>query len=216
MYIISEVILWVSIITSLLIVVIYTKLNIPNQLFCISLILSTVVELFAMSWANLGKNNLIFFHINTLLEFTLLTLFFSSLFSFKSRGILWWILGLGMTFIVSNTLIVQPIYIMNTISLTALSIYFIGCTLYYFYKNIDQEDFQEQKKFTNYAVTSIFVVHSLSMMVMLFGNYLMTSTSIIQDAIWILRASVTLIVKLLILIQLLRISFNYYLKKRLV
>lgn len=210
LFILADLVLWTSIAFSLLVIIFYSRLSQTNKYFGISMVFSTIIELFSMAWANEGKNNLIFFHIHTILEFAVLTLFFSRVFDDKHK--LWsrWILLSGLFFILFNSIFIQTYETMNSFSLTIVSIYLIKCCLYYFYQIIDQDNSQDQIRFSNYAVFSIFILHSVSLMVLLFGNYMLTSKSVVQDAVWILRALIILLVKFVILFQLIKLIFTFY------
>lgn len=203
----------VAVVTSILGCIVYPKTNSANKYFIIFLVLSTVIELLSSSWAKEGRNNLIFFHINTFVEFTLLTIFFMSIYEENKRYLFKWILCIGLLFILFNSLFIQKIDTYNSISLTTVSLFLIGCCLYYFYLVIGHRVGIFQHTFTKYAVFSIFSLHIVSLMVLFFGNLLLNVKGTFVDMIWTIRALIIFFVKLLILIQLIKMAVGYYYKK---
>jgi hypothetical protein len=206
----------VAVFSSVLGCIVYPKTNIANKYFIIFLVFGTAIELLSSSWAEEGRNNLIFFHINTLIEFILLTIFFVSIYDRDKQYLLKWILPIGIFFILFNSLFIQKIDTYNTISLTTVSLYLIGCCLYYFYLAIGHRVEIYQNTFTKYAVFSIFSLHIVSLMVLFFGNFLLNVKGTFVNMIWTIRALIIFVVKLLILIQLIKMAVGYYYKKDLV
>ncbi len=211
-YILANLVLGVAVITSILGSFIYPRLNIVNKYFILFLVFGTIIELISKTWANDGKNNLIFFHINALVEFTVLTLFFASIYETKKQFLLNWLLPSGSVLIICNSLFIQKLNTYNSNSLTLVSIFLIGCCLYYFYHIIDKNESTPQNIFTKYAVFSIFCLHIFSIMILFFGNYLLNADSELVNSIWVIRSFIILFIKLLILSQLIKMTSTYYYK----
>jgi hypothetical protein len=107
--ILTEIVLYISILSALVSALIYSRLNHSNRYFAVYLVLGAVIELFAVSFSESGKNNLIFFHLNAIIEFGILTLFFDILFKEKEGKSIKWLLLPGIVLIVFNSLVIQKL-----------------------------------------------------------------------------------------------------------
>lgn len=197
-------ILFVLVLSSVLGLYLYPKMNVANKYFVVYILTSTIIEFFAKSFANMGINNLVFFHISVILDFIILTYFFSHVLGMAGEKITRWVLVLGILLFLFNSLWVQTIYTYNSINLTISGIYLISCCLWYFYHTIDHQEENMQHTFTQYAVYSIFILQFISIMVLFFGNTLLSMEKDKQSIIWNVRASIILLVKLIILFQLIQ------------
>jgi hypothetical protein len=208
--ILVQLILFVSVLSSMLGMFLYQKMNVPNKYFVVYILTSTIIEFLAKSFAEMGINNLVFFHISVLLDFTILTLFFSHTFGIAAEKVAKWILAPVILLFLFNSLFVQTMYTYNSINLTLSGIYLLGCCLYYFYHTIDHQEDNIEITFTKYAVYSIFVIQSISIIVLFFGNTLLEMDAQKQSIIWNVRASIIFVVKIVILVEFIKI-FKHFL-----
>jgi hypothetical protein len=70
-----------------------------------------------------------------------------------------------------------------------------------------------QPRFQKFAVFSIFVLHNISLMVLFFGNYLLSVDEDIQMTIWSTRALIILLVKMVILFEIFMVARSFYFVK---
>lgn len=200
--ILVQLILSISVLSSVLGMYLYPKMNVANKYFVVYIITSTIIEFLSMSFANIGINNLVFFHISVILDFIILTHFFSHALGMAGEKITRYALVCGILIFLFNSLWVQTIYTYNSINLTISGIYLISCCLLYFYHTIDHQEENKQHSFTQYAVYSIFILQFISIMVLFFGNTLLSMEKDKQFIIWNVRASLIFLVKVVILFQL--------------
>jgi hypothetical protein len=210
-----QLIQWVVAISSILGVVVYYYLNTTNRIYIIYMLLGSIIELVATSFSRVGRNNLVFIHLDTLLSFIVLTLFFANMFSIAKDRNLKLVLLTGASLIIINSICFQPITTYNSHTLTAVGAYIIGCCLYYFYRFIDQLQTNTQDIFTKYAVWSIFVLHIISIVVFILGNSLLEVENPAQAIIWFVRALIMLFIKAMILFHLVKILFDFLIRKHL-
>lgn len=203
---IGWIVLSISAISSLLGIGIFKQSNLQNRYFILYILLGTLVEGLSKLYVYyFHKNNLVFFHINVLLDFIILTLFFSTIFNLKKEIIWKWALIPGIMFIVFTSLFVQNIETFNSVSLTCFGMYIISICLYYFYQNIEYDTENKQNTFTKYAVCSVFILQFASIFVLFLGNTILEIEKENQLIIWFARAVIILMVKILIMVQLINL-----------
>lgn len=193
---------WIIIVISLLVsfLFIFVKLSRQNFLsyYGIWIIQGTIFECLSTSIAAFGRHNLWVFHLNVLVEFTVLIFYFHILLQeLKRPGIKLFIFP-GLLFILANSFFLQGLDQFNSNSLTVVSLITVFLSIYYFIRLFDS-DMELEDKFLRVILTgSILVMHSVHLFPLLFGNALLELDPMAQDIIWVIRASVILVVKIII------------------
>ena len=191
-------VLAISILISLLFIVIGIRGRSFLEYYGIWIIQGTFFELLSTSLATFGKHNLWAFHLNALVEFTVLILYFHILFKELHRpGIKFFIIP-GLLLILTNSVFLQGLDKFNSHSLTAVSLGTVFISIFYFIRLFDSEMDLENKFFRVILTGSILIMHSTNLFPLLFGNALINLDYMAQDIIWVIRASVILVVKIII------------------
>ena len=172
------------------------------------LISGAVIELASTTLAHFSFNNLFFFHVNSLLEFVILTCFFDSLFSEIGIKGVKKIIYPGILLILINSIFFQSISVFNSYALVGVSIYLMTISLVYFKKLADLEVTLDEKMLRVIFVGAVFVTQACNLIPSIFGNYLITIDSNVQALIWVLRACIMLVVKIILVYVLMSVFFH--------
>ncbi|MBK8623027.1 MAG: hypothetical protein IPN79_15055 [Saprospiraceae bacterium] len=113
------------------------------------------------------------------------------------------ILWPGVVAICFNSIFVQQPDTFNSYSMTLISLGTIVLGVYYFIRLSDIEMSLDKKLLRMFMVGSVLITHSSNMIPVLFGNYLLTVDTNTQMIVWILRACIILVVKIVIFYTLL-------------
>lgn len=167
-----------------------------------------VMEILSKYLADNGISNLFLFHINALSEFVLLVLFFDILYKNSGFKGIRFVLIPGVMLIVFNSLYVQTVDSFNSYTLTAISFGVVLLSIDYYIRLIDVEISADRKMFKMIVVGSIFILHISNLVPILFSNYLLNIVGSTQIIVWLLRACVVLIVKILVFYTLLSYIFQ--------
>lgn len=170
------------------------------------------MEVISKIMADEGVENLFLFHVNAILEYSLLVLFFDSLLKSSGYRGIYFMLFPGILAILINTLFIQKIDMFNSYSLTMISLATVLICIYYFILLSDMVLSLDKKIFQAIVVGSIFVIHSSSLVPLLFGNFLVTMEHNTQVIVWILRACIILVVKIIMIYALLPHIFSVDIK----
>lgn len=192
-----------SIIISSLLIFNRSKINGFLYYFGIWMIIESILEISSTLTAAFGFRNIFFFHINAVLEFTVLILYFNSLFK-EIRGpeihkILW----PGLILILTNTLFFQDYTQYNSNALTPISLTMVFFSLFYFIKLFDEKMDLEKKLFRLILTGCILIIHCAQLFPVLFGNIMFELELREQSAIWVVRAVIVLITRVIIFYTLL-------------
>ncbi len=196
-------VLGVSIILSGLVILKFKELNGYLKYYGIWILIGTFIELSSHVLVNFHIPNLFLFHLNALFEFVLLVFFFNVLFTdIGDKGVKF-ILWPGVVAICFNSIFVQQPDTFNSYSMTLISLGTIVLGVYYFIRLSDIEMSLDKKLLRMFMVGSVLITHSSNMIPVLFGNYLLTVDTNTQMIVWILRACIILVVKIVIFYTLL-------------
>lgn len=191
-----------SVLLGLLAFVMYHKCGQVVRVFCIYLLVAGSIDLVSFSFAESGLNNLVFFHLFTLMELGLLGVFFSLILkmlqvSFEVIYLIYLLLA-GAVF---NSVFIQPIDSFSTYSTTTVSIIVIAGCIYVFFKMLDEQS-EDLSLVTKWFLSGLFIYHMGSVVVLLTADLLMTVDSEVQIIIWIIRTFIILLSKIVFTIGL--------------
>lgn len=145
----------------------------------------------------LHQNNLYFFHFFAAFEiFTLAHFFFDFYEKLLVKAQRNWFIYPLFALVVGNSIFLQPIYTFNSYALTLVSVTVIGMSIYSFYIMLDKDNFFPYQKELKWLITSFFLLHCSSLMVLLFSNKILELSKEAQLMIWIARSSLILSIKL--------------------
>lgn len=181
-------------------ILIYKRKKISGFLFFFAIwaVFETSLEILSTFLGMIGVNNLFLFHINAVVEFTLLTLYFDRLFKEIKGPEIKLILWPGLFLIMLNSLFIQDLTVFNSYSFTCISLGMVLMTIFYFIKLFEAKMELEKKMLRLILTGSILVIHSTQLFPVLFGNALITLGSENEAIIWIVRACIILLVKIII------------------
>jgi hypothetical protein len=200
-----------SIIAVLLCTNIFLKLKFLIQKMVLYILIGSIVEIASWVVAKFfHTNNLFFFHGFAIFEAWVLSLIFFELYQkYNTRLQVRYALIPLVSFLIINSLFVQPIYTFNSNGLTVVSLVAISYSFYAFYlmleKEIDFPHFSEVKWF----IVAIFVTHCGSLMVELFSNQMLNLDKAHQQLIWFLRSFIMLGIKFIYLYIAVQLQKSY-------
>lgn len=169
----------------------------PLKLLTVYLICSFIINVISFIIAYNGQNNLYLLHFYTLAEVTFLSyIFYLISETFYSKHKSWYtvvIVIIAMSIILS-TYYLKDVVEFNSVGTTVSSITLIVLTISYFKMQLDKNElYNNVEHVTRVIIVMIFINHSVSLIIFLFSNKLMTDLSIDnQFTIWIIRNLVTL------------------------
>lgn len=196
---ISYGIIGVAVFVSLLLLVQIKKLTYPFKLITYYLVLSAITEVCALVMAKVYHvNNLIFFHIFAPLELILLGWFFFDFYKKQGKDLPFAIIiSPFVGLLILNSLFIQPYYTFNSYALTLVGVLVIIMSLYAFYLMLEEDREIPLLFEIKWFMISFFIMHCSSLMVLFFSNMIMSLSKDQQLIIWIIRALIILIVKIL-------------------
>lgn len=195
---------FISVFISGLLIYNYKKVHGFLLYFGIWSIAETILEITSTLLGTVfGIHNIFLFHINAFVEFIILILYFHTLFKEINGPGLKKYLWPGLFLIVMNSLFLQGFTQYNSNSLVALSLGVVFISLYYFIKLFETAMDIENKMFRLILTGAIMVIHSTQLIPLLFGNTIIASEKGQLTVIWIVRAAIVLIIKLIIFYTLL-------------
>lgn len=150
-------------------------------------------------------NNLICIHINAVLEFLIITLYFREYlkqYDLRFKFTIYWILGVILMLVLSAVSFNRVELSMSFVSLTILSYCFYG-----YYQMLDTS----VSGFANLHlkfITGLFLMHSISLIVILFKSPMDELNTTYAIFVYCLRAAAILIARLIILEAVVRALFT--------
>ncbi|MBK9257723.1 MAG: hypothetical protein IPM42_19875 [Saprospiraceae bacterium] len=172
------------------------------------IIVGTFMEVFSKFLADNGYSNLFLFHINAIIEFSLVVLIFDALLkNLGDKGIVYFLFP-GILIILINSLFIQEIDTFNSYTLTLISLWSILTSIYYFFRLSDVVMSLDKKLFKIIIVGSILILHSSALIPILLSNYLLNMNLNTQMIVWILRGCTTIVVKVIIFYTLLSYMYS--------
>lgn len=169
---------------------------------------SAFMETAAKLLVDLDYQNLFLFHINAVIEYTLLVLIFDHLLKDIGQKGIHFILFPGIAAILLNSIFVQTPHTFNSYSLTLISLATVLVCVYYFFLLSDMSWTLDKKMFQAILIGAIFILHISSLLPILFGNHLVLMDLNEQYIVWLLRACIVLVVKIILFYTLLSYVFT--------
>ena len=152
--------------------------------------------------------NLFLFHLNAVIEYSLLVLLFNNLLKDVGHKGIHFILFPGVVLILCNSLFIQTPDTFNSYSLTLISLATVLFCVYYFIQLSDLSWTLDKKMFQAILIGAILVLHVSSLIPIIFGNHLVLMDLNEQYIVWILRACIVLVVKIIMFYALLSYLFT--------
>jgi len=152
----------------------------------------------SLSLAENNISNLFLFHVNTLIEFWFLIIFFHA--SDKKYGKkfpLGFVLSIGVIMIMVNTLFIQKLDTFNSYSATLVNIVLLISSFRFFFNTMDAE-ITDELKTLKVVVSCLLLVFGTSLIVLLFSNAMLDIATTYQLYIWDFRGILILVTKVII------------------
>lgn len=169
---------------------------------------SAIMETASKLLVDFDYQNLFLFHLNAVIEYSLLVLLFNHLLKDIGHKGIHFILFPGIAVILLNSLFIQTPDTFNSYSLTLISLGTVLFCVYYFILLSDLSWSLDKKMFQAILIGAILVLHVSSLIPILFGNHLVLMELNKQYIIWILRACIVLVVKIIMFYTLLSYLFT--------
>jgi len=179
-------------------VFLWRKASKVEQVFILFIVNNSIFEILSTMVIRLGyTNNLPFVHAYTLMQFILMTIFFSECFKvLKVKINFKWLIVFGSVAIIANSIFIQSIFIYNSNSKSLVDLYVIVCSLLLFiYLIKDRKHDREELKPSVSFTASTYLASSISFVIFLFGNVIMSfeGESEIINLVWDLRMGINFI-----------------------
>jgi hypothetical protein len=184
------------------------KFNGPFFVFVLWILASASIDAVSIFMAKYSIHNIYLIHVHSLIEYGLLIVFFDKLFTKAGKKSPIIMLYPGLALILFNSVFIQKIDTFNSYSLTAISFVVVLLCIYYFYVLSDLNYTLDKKLFLSITVGSVFILHTSSLIPLLFSNFLLNAKSENEIVIWLLRALIILIIKILTFYALLPYLFS--------
>jgi hypothetical protein len=177
------------------------------QVLGVFLVIDLITEFAATEYARAYQNNLPLLHIYTVLEFVLLTWFYSVLdtnnFILKRWKVGW--TGVVMTLLILNSLLLQPIYTFNSYAKSTVQIIIISYAIGYFFNIYGKIDLTQRVPFSQVLINSgILIYYSGSLFIFMFSEWTLRYwTGVFEAAysgMWMLNSLLFFTFQIIILI----------------
>ena len=154
-------------------------------------------------------NNLYLLHIFTLVEFVLIGWFFGKLLElFEVRVNTKIILFVGAILIILNSLFIQPIDVYNSLSRTAVQLFFMACCFLGFYLFTQRNYPHKDKGVVKLILIALLLKYSGSLFLYLFSNQITELIAETQRKIWLINPSLNFLAQAIILIAFIGFILN--------
>lgn len=192
----------VSFFLSLFVLLQYRALPSVLKIFGLYLIFSFCTEIITTSMMWAGRNNLIYIHCFTLIEFWVLTLFFKECNKYHPSILPYhFILMGGALVIILNSIFVQPLYEFNSYTASMVGWIVILYIIRFLYHTMDLEA-NHTLSTVKKLVVWMLVYYAATAVVLAFSNEMLGIPKDWQRAVWLVRSFILLMV---------RIGFGYVL-----
>lgn len=190
----------VGIISGLLFLIYYKSFSIPVKIIGWYIIFTFSIELWGNYLASLGKNNLVCLHVFTLGQLIFSIYFFKTIFNvLNAHFIKNWHIGLLVTAVFLNSILIQPIDTYNSYSKTFTQfIIIILCVLAYQLFTIRTYQY-EHKKTIKIFISALLLSCSASLTLYLFSEQIMQMNEEVQRKIWKVNVISNLVTQVLYL-----------------
>lgn len=193
----SLIVLFVSIICSVLVLIQYRALSDILKVFGIYFLISNCIEILALFLAENKISNLFLFHINTVIEFWFLVIFFYACDRKYGKPFpLIPVLLQGLIIIVANSIFVQKIDMFNSYSATLVNLVLLIFSFRFFFVTMDV-DVNKELKIVKLIVSCLLLVFGTSLVVLLFSNAMLSIATTYQLFIWDFRGILILSTKVI-------------------
>ena len=156
-------------------------------------------------------NNLPLLHLNTILEFVFISLFFKEMYidqHFFKKNIRYIISG-GVFLLIINSLFWEPINDFNSNAKTLVQVIIIAHAVAYFFDAFGRIDFSEQQnQAISFICFAILLNYSGSLFIFMFSQFFPGDKNLTFEAFWIVNACLTFVFQLIILIAISRVAFQ--------
>lgn len=197
-FVLGHVSIVVSFILSLLVLWRFKKLDRTLQLIGIYLIFSFCTEIITTSMMWAGRNNLIYIHCFTLIEFWVLSLFFKECNKHHPSMLPYnYILMGGTVIILLNSLFVQPLYEFNSYTASMVGWIIILYCIRFLYHTMDLEPSHPLLMIKKLVVWML-VYYAATAVILAFSNEMLGIPKEWQRGVWLLRSFILLIVRIAI------------------
>ncbi|MDC8003611.1 hypothetical protein POV27_06080 [Aureisphaera galaxeae] len=188
-------------INCILCIVAYKKMSIPFKRLTYFLLWNLLIEILAITFMELGRNNLPLLHIYTLGEFLLFSYFYKSVLHkpkiFQSHY-MYFILGVSIL-IILNSAFIQNIFNFNTIAKTLVQVIIISYSVFYFYNLVEnQRSSDRMAKSLRLINSAIMIYYSGSLFIFMCSKISFENTDT-YIVFWAFNAILNVIFHLLIL-----------------
>ena len=188
-----------SVLLAILLIINFNRLSKPLKIVGIYLIAGASIDIVASALSKRYESNLVFLHLFTLLEIVIISYLFKVLFiSLKSKFNVTYIAIPATAFVIINTCFIQSIDTYNTYSSTLISLIILAFCIQFFVSilGIHKKDYQFVT--LKWFVICLFFFHSISLIVMLFGNLFQEMSLDGQAYVWSFRAVVIFATKIIL------------------
>ena len=198
-----------STILSCLLLIKFHKLNDLLKVVGIYIIVGTSIDIVSTALYQLQQSNLKFLHLFTLIEFVLLSYLFNALYAQHNSKFKLLYLAIPVTiFIIVNSIFIQDLNSFNSYSTTLCSAVIIGYCIHYFSLILENQNQNIQFQTTKWFIITVFIIHCISLIVMLFGNFFYEVSQQAQSYIWSFRSLIIFSTKIILLYFFYKLLFN--------
>jgi len=202
-----------TVLFAILSIFILGKSNRVNNQLMVYIIVAGSIEIVSFIFAEFKMNNLRFIHLYTIVEFVLLsTLFRRIIVQLKGQFDIQLIYIPVLFLLILNTLFLQGLNIYNSIASTLSSLTIVGFCIYSFSLLLNSSSTTKNSSI-KLILIAIFIYHASALSIMLFSNLILQLSSDQKLIIWIFRATLTLITKLLLFVVLGKVAYNLISRK---
>ena len=193
----SNIAIGVATLVAILFIIAFKKLSKSLKLLAIYFIVSAIVDLLSILPA-FSNNNLFISHIFSIFEFVILTILFRYLYKKLGAKIeLLYVLIPGIILFILNSIYIQSLTSYASITSAISSGIIVIYCIYYFYLTMDLKTYVH----TKWIIAILFIYHTTLIIVNLFSNKLIEMNFEASQLVWIVRISIILILKILLLYQ---------------
>lgn len=189
----------------------YRKMPRAIQLLGFYLLANLLIQVGADFLWQRSMNNLPLLHLNTLLEFVFITLFFREVYieqAWFKKYFNYWISVVAFLLIV-NSLFIESIYEFNSIAKTLVQVIIMTYVILYFFDAYGRVDFsQVEHQVIGLICFAILLCYAGSLFVFMFSQFSWGSNREVYRGLWLINGGLTLVFQLLILIAFLKTVFQ--------
>lgn len=178
----------------------------------IYLVLNLIVQLIAFLLWKQSLNNLSLLHLNTLLEFVFISLFFKEVYidqHFFKKHFTYIITGISLLLFL-NSIFIEPLNSFNSNAKILVQVCLISYVIIYFFDTFGRVDLSQRKdQAISFICFSILLFYSGSLVTFMFGNLIVGDE--VKEGIrpiWLINGFLTLVFQLILLGSFLRIAFQ--------